>query len=332
MIAQVDGLYVRTRPWKLWSRLLSYGLFEGRPVTTRGRWINPLVFGHFAVEKRMPQLKTVRKPVFILGTGRSGTTVLGIVLSMHREVGYLNEPKALWHAIYPKEDLIGNYDADEGYFRLGAEHVTGEVKKTAHRLFGAFLAASLSRRVLDKYPELIFRVPFIKAIFPDAKFLVLVRNGWDTSRSINYWSERLGRQHSGETQDWWGVNGRKWRLLLEQIIPEHSDLAPHANEMRRWADQRHMAAVEWIVTMREAIRVLDAYQQDAFRVDYEQLCARPLDTLSRITEFLDLSAGDTAFMDYGTQKLRHRSAGAAFVLPAVISQSFRSTMRQLGYS
>ena len=90
MIAQLESLYIRSRPWKLWSRLISYGLFEGRPLTTRGQWINPLVFAHFAVEKHLPRLRRVEKPVFILGTGRSGTTILGIVLSMHREVGFLN--------------------------------------------------------------------------------------------------------------------------------------------------------------------------------------------------------------------------------------------------
>ncbi len=177
MIAQLDPLYIQMRPWKLWSRLVSYCLFEGRPLTTRGRWVNPLVFSLFAIEKRLPQIKRVEKPVFILGTGRSGTTILGMVLSMHREVGFLNEPKALWHAIHPGEDLIGSYALGAANYRLAADEATPKRILYAHRLFGAYLATSLARRVVDKYPELIFRVPFVKAIFPDAKFLFLVRNG-----------------------------------------------------------------------------------------------------------------------------------------------------------
>ena len=331
MIAQVDSLYVRTRPWKLWSRLLSYGLFEGRPLTTRGRWINPLVFGHFALEKRLPQLRAVKKPVFILGTGRSGTTVLGIVLSMHREVGYLNEPKALWHAVYPKEDLIGSYDAGEGYFRLGVQEASEDVRRTAHRLFGAYLAATLSRRVLDKYPELIFRVPFVKAIFPDAKFLVLIRNGWDTSHSIDQWSDRLGMEEGDQTLDWWGLNGRKWNLLIDQIVPEHADLAAHATAMRSWTDQRHMALVEWIVTMREATKVLRTYSDDAMRVDYEHLCAQPARVLSDITNFLELARNDAGFLEYGIRKLRPGRRRNPFVLPTAIDSPFRATMEELGY-
>ena len=43
MIPQIDRRYVKERPTKLFSRLVSYALFEGRPLTTKGRWINPLV-------------------------------------------------------------------------------------------------------------------------------------------------------------------------------------------------------------------------------------------------------------------------------------------------
>jgi len=100
MLAQIDKEYISMRPWKLFSRLVSYALFEGRPLTTRGRWINPLIFSLFKIEKKLPQIKKVERPIFILGTGRSGTTVLGIVFSMHNQVGFLNEPKALWHEIF----------------------------------------------------------------------------------------------------------------------------------------------------------------------------------------------------------------------------------------
>ena len=43
MIAQINPNYIKTRPMKALTRLMSYALFEGRPVTTKGRWINPLV-------------------------------------------------------------------------------------------------------------------------------------------------------------------------------------------------------------------------------------------------------------------------------------------------
>jgi len=331
MIAQLDPLYVRLRPLKLWSRLVSYGLFEGRPLTTRGQWINPLVFALFALEKLLPQIKQVKKPVFILGTGRSGTTVLGIVLSMHREVGFLNEPKALWHSIYPHEDLIGSYDHGEARYRLDVAQATSEVRRHAHRLFGAYLVASFSQRVVDKYPELIFRFPFVKAIFPDAKFLFLVRNGWDTCQSIESWSNRLGEQVGSETHDWWGVDRRKWDLLVEQLVPEHPDLAPYAEEMRGWSSQADMAAVEWIVTMREGMRLQQQNPNDVMRINYEDLCRSPCVLLDSVTSFLELAQGDELFLRYARQTLKSTPDKEPFRLNALIDEPFRQTMLQLGY-
>ncbi len=331
MIAQLDSLYLHIRPWKLWSRLVSYGLFEGRPLTTRGQWINPLVFAHFALEKRLPSLRKVKKPVFILGTGRSGTTVLGMVLSMHQEVGFLNEPKALWHAVHPDEDLIGSYSRGVAHYRLGADEATPTRTRYIHRLFGAYLLTAFSRRVVDKYPELIFRVPFVKALFPDAKFLFLVRNGWDTCHSIMGWSNRLGEQVGGEKHDWWGVNRRKWNLLIDQLLLEHADLAVCAEDMRAWTKHTDMAAVEWIITMREGLSLMEQYPTDVMRIDYERLCEKPSESLGGMLKFLELS-DDDKFIRYGVETLKPIDSRPPFDLHPSIANAFNDTMRRLGYA
>ena len=44
-------------------------------------------------------------PVFIIGCGRSGTTILGKTLSSHPEIKYLNERRDLWHKSYPEFNI-----------------------------------------------------------------------------------------------------------------------------------------------------------------------------------------------------------------------------------
>jgi hypothetical protein len=41
-------------------------------------------------------------------------------------------------------------------------------------MYGAYLALTGTTRVIDKYPELVFRVDFVRALFPEAKFLLIV--------------------------------------------------------------------------------------------------------------------------------------------------------------
>jgi len=311
--------------------LLSYILFEGRPLTTRGRWINPLLFVFFAIEKILPALRQVRQPIFILGIGRSGTTVLGIALSMHKSVGFLNEPKALWHAIHPGEDLVGNYTRAPAQYRLTMQDATQDRVRHAHRLMGDYLAASFSTRVVDKYPELIFRVPFVKEIFPDSKYIFLIRNGWDTCRSIEGWSGRLGIQANGEVHDWWGVNRRKWNLLVEQLVPEHADLAPHQAEIAEFVRQRDMAAVEWIVTMREGMRLLESNPTHVIGVRFEELCRQPERVLSELRKFLGLEE-DKVFLAYGERIFHPISEEGPYELHSLIEKPFNETMALLGYA
>ncbi|WP_323754014.1 sulfotransferase [Marinobacter sp.] len=328
MVAQVDNAYIKARPTRLWSRLLSYALFEGRPLTTRGQWINPLLFKLFALQKRLPQMRKSVAPVFILGTGRSGTTILGVVLSMHHDVGFLNEPKAIWASLREDEDLIGSYHRGAARYRLTAEDAPASLIREAQRIYGAYLGLTLTRRVVDKYPELIFRVPFVRQIFPDAKFLFLSRDGWDTCASIDNWSSRLGAEVDGEVHDWWGVNRRKWNLLVDQIVQEHSDLAPHAKELRALDDHRAMAATEWIVTMREGLQLLDKYPNDVLHVPYALLCEDPEGMCRRIAKFSGL-ANDEVFIDYARQVLSPVPAKEEFPLPAMLEASFRNTCEAL---
>lgn len=330
MIAQLDSSYIRIRPYKLWSRMITYLFFEGRPLTTRGRWINYFVFRFLKIAKSLPLIKKVKKPIFIIGTGRSGTTMLGKILSIHREIGWLNEPKALWHMVYPYEDLIGNYSNGPAFYRLSEKDVTDEVTEALHRLYGLYLTVTFSERVLDKYPELIFRLPFIKAIFPDAKFIFLVRDGWDSCQSINIWSQRFGKRSALEIQDWWGHNRRKWRLLVEQILPDHNDLYCHKDEMVHWNDQLQMAALEWILTMREGIRMIERFPDDIIKVHYEVLVQDFPEEIKRIIQFLELQ-DDEAVLLYGKKILKPLSHYPSFKLNQAIEKPFFETLEKLGY-
>ena len=273
---------------------MSYALFEGRPVTTKGRWINPLVFSILKkVAVNNNKYKPVKKPIFILGTGRSGTTILGIVLSMHREVGYLNEPKAMWHLIHPNEDIIGNYSQGHAKYRITAGDATDEMRRRAVQMFGAYLTTTRSERLVDKYPELIFRVDFVRALFPDARFIFLVRNGWDTCHSITTWSKRLGVRVNGEKHDWWGVEDRKWRLLVEQLVKTDAAFSEIADEVEGFESHLDRAAVEWILTMQEGIRLMENSPDYTHLVRFEDLTAKPDETLSAVCDFCELPADDT---------------------------------------
>jgi hypothetical protein len=329
MIAQLDSTFLRVAPGRAASRLIGYSLFEGRPATTSGRWWNPVVFGNLrAAASRADE--RVDRPVFIVGMGRSGTTLLGRILAAHPDVGFLNEPKAMWHVIRDDEDIIGSYaPPDTGRLYLHAGDANDEVIRRGRALFTWYLRASGSKRVVDKYPELVFRHAFTRAIFPDARFLIAVRSPWSTLKSVAKWSE----SHGTKGEDWWGVKDQKWNILWTQGViqmPSNSDLVPLdlANE----SDHYVRAALEWIVTMREAIS-LSRVDPFAATISYEDLVGRPRELVRETLRFCELpaSARTEAYADaiVSTQEATGSGALTSFRLPDTLVSAIEETWSRL---
>lgn len=329
MIAQLSIAYVRTRPWKIWQRLVSY-FVEGRPLTTRGRWFNRLLFVSFGVAKRLPQLRDVKRPAFILGTGRNGSTMLGLTLSLHRNIGFLNEAKALWHSVIPEGDVLGNYSSCPARFRFGAEDATPRIIRDARRLLGAYLRLSGATYPLDKCSEFVFRVPFLRAIFPDARFLFLIRNGRDVCASVAAWSENHGKGQGKAIEDWWGRGGRKWRLIVDELVPKEPALAQLRPVIERLDSQVDMAAVEWILTIRGGLRLTEELPGWVLPINYEELIACPEQELSRIFRFWGVPADDV-MMSYASRVLKRRSSHQIPDLNPKLSDVFDQTMEMAGY-
>ncbi|MEQ1893635.1 MAG: sulfotransferase, partial [Planctomycetota bacterium] len=282
MPAELDGWMLRHRPGRSLARLVAYTLFEGRPVTTRGQWINPLVFAQLGLWKRLPPLATVRAPIFVLGSGRSGTTVLARLLARHREVALLNEPKALWHAAFPGQDVIGSYAREPGKLLLDERDATSDSARALRRLYAACARLTASARIVDKYPEMLLRVPFLRALFPDAIFLVAERDGLATALSVARWSQRFGRTVRGARHDWWGVDDRKWRALCSEALPREPDLAPRRAELAALSDDRARAALEWLLNRRESARLAAARTPNLHTVRLEDFRRAPEEVLGRV--------------------------------------------------
>ncbi len=330
MVAQIDRTYLHFGTARAARRLASYALFEGRPLTTRGRWFNPVVFGLLRSLASVPGEPRIDAPLFITGLGRSGTTVLGTILSVHRDVGFLNEPKAMWHVVDPRQDLNGNYSETGGRYRLGQDDVTPAVRLRARRVFARYLALTGGRRLVDKYPELVFRVDYVRAIFPDARFIFITRSGVDAVASVVAWSKRLGVRRGGAVEDWWGRNDLKWSHLREQILlpdPEYASAHPACTPD---LDHGNRAALEWIATMREGLRQRQRLGEALHFIRYENLLADPEGELRQLLGFCGL-ADDPAVFDFARRKLHDNPAKGWPRLHPGVEALFVQTMRALGY-
>lgn len=305
MPAELDWLYVRMRPVAALRRLITHVCFQGRQPTMRWLWLNALYDRCFrAIANHYPIAGEVCKPIFILGVGRSGTTILGKLLSFHPAVGFLNEPKALWHVICPEEDILGTYPASRRKYRLGASDVDQEVRKRARRLYGAYLKLVGAQRVVDKYPEAIYRIPFLLTLFGDTKLVLVLRNGAETVRSIAEYARKHAKYGKNGREDWWGINDLKWRLLVEQVAAYDPLFSGHVGDLHRLVRHDDRAAVEWILAVREAERWLQTLPSATIHlVRYEHLVIEPKRVLEELLDFCELPF-DASLVRYAQAVLR----------------------------
>lgn len=332
MAAELDFLYVKLRPGKAVTRLVTHLFFQGRPLTTRHRWLNRFLLAGMKVVASMPQIKTVERPIFIVGMGRSGSTILGKTLSVHRDVGWLNEPKLIWYSIDPREDVNGNFYPGPAQYRFTSEDVPADAGPKLKRIYGFYLAVTGSKRIVDKYPELVYRAAYVRELFPDARFIFLVRNGWDSLSSTARWSKQQGREVDGVLEDWWGADRRKWNIMVDELVASDPDLSEHKDEIGNFTRQEEMAAVEWIVCMREGLKMMSSFPEATHLIRYEDLTQNPQKSLPELTEFCGLPE-DKTFLEYaGKTLVAGRTHDRRVSLPPCIEPAFLKTLAELGYS
>lgn len=329
MIAQLDKYYLKIAKNRIFARLISYLFYEGRPLTTKGRWINSLVFLNFQIFSRISAPRKVFKPIFIVGTGRSGSTILGKLFSIHQQVGFLNEPKALWYYLNEKDDIIGSYSKRKvGQYYFSEKEATQKIRKKAHNIYGWYLFFTGNYRIVDKYPEHLFRRDYIQSIFGDAKFILLVRNGKDTSQSIATWSDTKGIQQQGETTDWWGKNNLKWQYLVNQVATKDNYLRTKLIDIININNPVQKGEIEWLVTMKEILKAKES--KNTYFIRYEDLIKEPEKEITALFDFADLSRNEQV-ITYSNASLNLPATKASLKISPLIQTEFDKTIQQLGY-
>ncbi|MCS6799770.1 MAG: sulfotransferase [Myxococcota bacterium] len=124
-------------------------------------------------------------PTFLIGCGRSGTTILGELFGSHPDVVYLNEPRYLWRAVDPRTDVWSPNPHRRGA-RLRMDENDADPIRCARyrRVFWYRARLSGRRRLLEKTPVNVFRLRLIRHVFPKAHYLVIHRHPLDVARSM----------------------------------------------------------------------------------------------------------------------------------------------------
>jgi hypothetical protein len=265
-------------------------------------------------------LPRLDRPAFIIGCGRSGTTILGTVLSHHPAVTYLNEPRELWVRCTPAAD-IWSPDARSrgGSLELTAAAASWTARRRLRRLLARRIARRGRPRLVEKLPINSFRLGFIDAALPDARYVHIVRDGVEVARSIAHWCRE---------REWFGADDYKWKLLV--------DYAERQERYRGLAalcrDDYARGLLEWRLSEEAALEFLGALpDQRHLQIRFEDFVRAPGDTLARIERFLGLEHSVAARRSAETDVTGPSRPPAAPPDPILTERIAGPPLRRLGY-
>ncbi|UWQ56504.1 sulfotransferase (plasmid) [Leisingera caerulea] len=191
----------------------------------------------------------IKRPVFICGLHRSGTTLLHDYLCAHYSVSFFQSAKVpenegqFLQDVYMAERPFGGPGAFAFYPQMEFAPLKKpeRARKTASRLLAQWdsWVSGESPVLLEKSPPNIIRIPYFRSLFPEARFIVWTRD----PRAVS-------------------LSTRKWHKLPVPQLMAH-----------------------WNTAYMKAFQDLG---EDCILARYEDFCAAPASTAERIAAFCGL--------------------------------------------
>ena len=220
-------------------------------------------------------------PVFVVGCSRSGTTVTYETIAMSpRLLSFGHEIPEFWDSLWGPHHNRWESEA------AGAEHALPAHRDAAQRYF--FQSLGLGR-VLDKTCINVMRVPYLHALFPNARFVYIHRDGRDNISSLmDGWlhdghfalGKLLGPFPCPVAID--GGAFHEWSFFLPPGWRDYND-----------APLEEVCALQWLTANRLALEASRQIPPEQWiRLRYEDIFDRPRAMFREVFERLELPFDD----------------------------------------
>ena len=200
--------------------------------------------------------------IFVLGTGRSGTHLLGRTISSHPSIeGHIEDPK-LFHPsvnIAVKQDISSKL-----YIDIQKQRIIKKYKKS--------LKHSTADYLLDKTHPVIWFAEYLKDKLPNALFVGIIRNAYQTVSSM--------LNHSG-VLNWYETlpldKPNRFLGITEENCSFFKDLPIESK-----------CAYRWVSHKKELQRLQNVLNERYILFDYDDFLMKMDENLEKLSDFLSL--------------------------------------------
>ncbi len=251
--------------------------------------LDPAVQAKYIVNSRTPMIQIQGKtrdffdrPVFVMAAPRSGSTLLFETLACAGDLCSIGgESHSLFESI-PALNPVHPEGCDSN--RLLADDATPAIADAVRRGFASLLRdhegnaleiGDVTRvRLLDKLPKNALRIPFIQKIFPDALYIYLYRDPWQSIGSM------MDAWESGNWVTYPHIiaAGKPWSLLLP----------PNWRELQTLSLET-ICASQWIQANQHIISDLQQIGSNRYIcINYDALIKDPQASIEVICDFVNI--------------------------------------------
>jgi hypothetical protein len=223
----------------------------------------------------LPRKGAPDRPVFVLGSPRSGTTLLFEVLGRSPHLASLErESHLLWEMFH------GLSTAGFSSHEVGPGDVTPRERRV---LYWAIDRIAGGRRYLDKAPRNCLRVPYLAELFPGAWFVHLKRDGRAAVSSLITGWRSPGDMFPGARMpvplSIEGYQGETWKFLVPPGWQAYA--TGHSLE--------EVCAFQWVSANRAILDARGSVAADRWvELSYEEFVANPYEQTGRLLERLEI--------------------------------------------
>ncbi|MFB6345792.1 MAG: sulfotransferase [bacterium] len=226
---------------------------------------------------------------FVIGSPRSGTKILRDTIGSHPDVKTTDSPL---------EDVWTYGQADTDHDSYKAEQLTSQIKRNIRNEFNQ--KSSGASMFVEKNVRHSLRIPYVRSVFPRAKFIHIVRHPLDVVVSLEErWRNPI---------DWdYYLSTRAFEIPLADIIhytaqlgwdyvkrilslSDHVDTwGPHYPGLLQDLEDRNLlevCALQWKHCVTGAREEGMKFDDDYYQLCYEQLMHQPSKTLDALGDFM----------------------------------------------
>ena len=230
--------------------------------------------------------RNLKPPIIIFSNTRSGSTIVQKVMGLHPDIVQWYEPRTLWLCA----------DPGRRHDEFDAKDATDKVKRYIRKQFLKYQKHYGDRVVLEKTPANILKIPYVRAIFPEAVYLFIVRNPFSFINSVELKWQRplsgkgiLRRLKPTPVTQLHYYAGRLFRnQILKRVLRRKylSIWGPRYEGIQQDLEKHDLLTViarQWSVCSKKAEKDLSLFGNGrVLRLKYEEFVENPIADLERI--------------------------------------------------